>query len=320
VAPVLPRLVARFGLRAMVLSALVTAGLTLAVFPFVPWTALWFPLRFLLGGAATVLFTASDTWVTRLCHEKGRGRTMAIYSSSLSLGFALGPMIVAFTGFGDATPYLVGAALVLTASLVTLSPGLIVPAFERTRSAGSLRFFRRAPIAMLAVLLNAGLQVGGLSFLPLYAIAEGWTKSAASVLASILLLGAILLQFPIGWLADKMDRRRLMTGLGLVCGLVALTWPLIFHIHWLVFGVVFVWGGLIVGIYTVMQALVGSRFQGSDLVGVYAAIGITWGIGGLFGPPLLGAAMGLIANGFPFMTGAMCLAFAGFLALTRSKA
>src|SRR5262249_32852546 len=160
--------------------------------------------------------------------------------------------------------YLIGAALVLTASLVMLTPSLVVPDFERSESVGSLRFFRRAPIAILSVLLNAALQVGGLSFLPLYPIAEGWTNSEGSGLVSVLLLGAILLQFPSGWVSDRMDRRRLMMTLGLVCGLGALIWPVIFHIQWLVFAMLFVWGGFIVGTYTVMQALVGSRFQGSD--------------------------------------------------------
>jgi hypothetical protein len=41
--------------------------------------------------------------------------------------------------------------------------------------------------------------------------------------------------------------------------------------------VVFVWGGLFVGIYTVKLAIVGQRFSGSDLVGIYGIMGFAWG-------------------------------------------
>ncbi len=45
-------------------------------------------------------------------------------------------------------------------------------------------------------------------------------------------------------------------------------WPLVLGKAWLAYRLLFVWGGLLVGIYTIMMAMVGSRFQGGDLVSV----------------------------------------------------
>lgn len=46
----------------------------------------------------------------------------------------------------------------------------------------------------------------------------------------------------------------------------------------------FLWGGIFVGIFTLMMTLVGSRFDGADLVGIYAVMGLVGGVGALLGP------------------------------------
>jgi MFS family permease len=184
-----------------------------------------------------------------------------------------------------------------------------------------MKYLRLAPVAMATTMLNAGVETAGLSFIALYATGLGWTESQAMQLISMLMLGAILLQLPIGWLADRMDKRRLVMVLALISAFGALLWPFALSHAWLAFSVVFVWGGLFVGVYTVMLAMVGSRFEGSDLVGVYAVMGMAWGLGALAGPALAGVAMGVNALfGLPGLIALGCAVFAVFLARSRSAA
>ena len=64
--------------------------------------------------------------------------------------------------------------------------------------------------------------------------------------------------------------------------------------------VVFLWGGIYYAIYTLGLVKLGQQFSGADLVAGSAACGATWGIGGLIGTPLAGAAMGQFGSvGFP---------------------
>ena len=318
-APFLPWLVGRFGVHSLMLGAIVVSAPTLAAFPFMPSTTYWFPLRLLLGGASEVLFVLAQTWVSKLSSESNRGRNMAGYTAFLSLGLALGPTILAVIGTLDATPYLVGAGLILIAAVFLLIPGLLVPPFEHPPSSGVWRVFRLAPIAILTTLLNASLETAGLSFLPLYAISAGWAEEQATLLVSTLMFGAILMQLPIGWLSDKIDRRRLAIVLGFLSGLVALAWPTILHLRWIAYPLMFVWGGFFVGIYTIMLTVVGSRFKGGELVGIYAVMGLTWGIGALIGPALAGIAMSVYTHGLPLFAAAACILFALFMTLTRSR-
>ena len=134
------------------------------------------------------------------------------------------------------------------------------------------------------------------------------------------MFGAILLQLPIGWLGDRMDRLRLAIVLGLVAVGGALLWPLVLNDPWIAYPVLFVWGGVFVGVYTLMMAVVGSRFAGAELVGIYAVMGLVWGVGALLGPALAGLAMDLSAHGLPIFAALACLAFTIFAATSRSAA
>lgn len=319
IAPVMPSLAARFGARHLAVAALVVTAIVLAAFTRLTDVAWWFPLRVILGMAAETLFVMSETWTNVLSTEQARGRTMAVYTAALSLGMVLGPALLSVLGV-DAMAYLVGAAIALAGIAFVLPPWVIAPERSAPERAQPLRYMRLAPIAIATTVLNAGVETAGLSFISLYATQLGWTEARAMQLISVLMLGAIVLQLPIGWLADKMNKRRLVLALAAISSVTALFWPFALRETWLAFTVVFVWGGLFVGIYTVMLAMVGSRFQGNDLVGVYAVMGLAWGLGALVGPTLAGVAMGVNALfGLPGIIALGCAVFAVFLARSRSE-
>lgn len=319
IAPVMPSLAARFGARALAVAALVVTAVALAAFTRVTEVALWFPLRVVLGMAAETLFVMSETWTNVLSTEQARGRTMAIYTAALSLGMVLGPALLSVLGV-DAGTYLAGAGIALAAVAFVLPPWVVAPARMEPERADPVRYLRLAPIAIATTVLNAGVETAGLSFISLYATQLGWTEARAMQLISVLMLGAIVLQLPIGWLADKVDKRRLVLALASISAVTALFWPFALREAWLAFAVVFVWGGLFVGIYTVMLAMVGSRFQGNDLVGVYAVMGLAWGLGALVGPALAGVAMGVSALfGLPGVIALGCAVFTAFLITSRSQ-
>ena len=317
-APFLAGMAWRAGPKLPIAAALLASAAALALFPVAPSIWLWFPLRIMLGAAAETLFVMSETWLNQLSEEGSRTRTMAIYTASLSLGFALGPVILTLVGTQGRLPYLLGAGIALLALLSIAMPWVRMTRFERPSHGNPLRYLALAPVAIGATLVNAALETAGMSFLPLYAMRVGWGERPATLLLSVLLLGAILLQLPIGWLGDRMDRRRLVIGLGLASALGALAWPLVIHTPLLAYPLLFVWGGLFVGIYTVLMAEVGSRFRGGDLVSVYAVMSVAWGVGAFVGPSAAGAAMDLARHGLPYFAAFACAAFT-LLAVARRR-
>ncbi|MGV6872382.1 MFS transporter [Pseudochelatococcus sp. B33] len=319
VAPLLPRLAGRFGARPLIVFALLLTMALLLLFPAVPVVAVWFLLRVGLGIGAELLFVLTESWASELSDDGNRGRIMATYTALLSLGFAGGPMILAVTGVNGILPFAAGAAVVLCALGLMLIPDLIRPAMQKHGARNIWLSMGLAPIAMSTTTLNAAVETAGLSFLPIYAMRLGWDEQSGTHFITTLMLGAIVLQLPIGWLCDKMDRRRLMIGLAALSTVGAMAWPLMLRTEWIAYPALFVWGGIFVGIYTTMLAEIGSRFRGTDLVGVYAAMGLFWGGGALLGPSLAGVALDITQHGLSLFVAMACGAFTLFLLLFRSR-
>ena len=320
VAPFLPRLAAWMGARQLTLAALLLSAVVLALFPLVHGHVYWwFPLRILLGIGAEALFVMSETWTNELSSEATRGRTMALYTAALSLGMVCGPSLLAALGVGP-TAYFAGAAIAAAAMALVVLPWVIAPPRFEATGTNPLRYMRMAPIAMATTLLNSAVETAGLTFLALYATGQGWGEDRALNLISVLMLGAIILQLPIGWIADRMNRRKLALSLAVLSAAGALVWPFVFGQTWLTYAVIFIWGGLFVGIYTVMLAMVGARFKGGDLVGIYGAMGFAWGGGALLGPSTAGIAMHLSPlYGLPGLVAIMCALFALFMQVSRRE-
>jgi MFS family permease len=235
------------------------------MFPAMPSIWFCFPLRLALGVAAETMLVMSETWLNQLSDDSSRTRTIAIYAAALSLGFALGPVILTAVGTEGQAPFLIAGGMALVALLSIAMPWVRAPVFERPSHPNPLRYLGLAPVALLATLVNAALETAGMSFLPLYAMRVGWDERSATLLLSVLLLGAIVMQLPIGWLGDRVDRRKLVIGLGMASTVGALAWPYVIGSPALAYALLFVWGGLFVGIYTVMMSLVGSRFRRSRI-------------------------------------------------------
>lgn len=306
----LPRMVATLGPRRLILMSIGLSALTLAAFPVMPAVWLWFVLRLFLGMAAEALFVTSETWINALSTENTRARSMAAYTAALSVGLALGPLILSLVGTEGAAPYLLGAGVALTAAVFVASPRVTAPHFDEPTIGNPVHFVRLAPLALSATMLNAAIETAGLSFLALYAVGLGWAEEHATRLMSVMMIGAILLQLPIGWLGDNMDRRRLVILLALVSAVGAAVWPLALGSAIATYALLFVWGGAFVGIYTIMITLVGSRFKGGDLVGIYAVSGLFWGLGALVGPLGAGFAMQVHPHGLAVFATLACALFA----------
>ncbi|MBN9527458.1 MAG: MFS transporter [Alphaproteobacteria bacterium] len=317
----LPALAARFGPRRLILSALALAIVTLALIAALPNIWIWFPLRIVLGAAVNALFVLSETWINQVADDATRGRTMAIYTSSLSLGFAIGPTILSMSGIDGWLPFLIAMALIAAAGLTMWPSRVVEPQLGAGGHKVRWRYMALAPIAMAIMVLNACLDSAVLSMLPLYAIQHGWSEARAPLLVTAFLVGSIVLQYPIGWAADRLGRRRVMLVCSVAATILVAGHPLVIGHPTAAMVLEFAWGGLFVGIYTIMLAVVGARFQGGRLVAVYALLSLMWGVGALLGPLTAGAAMqALPPHGLAIYMAAASLGFTVFLWQSRSAA
>jgi len=77
----------------------------------------WFIIRFLGGLTGAVLFVVTETWMIEIAPKPHRGRVMGLYNTTLALSFALGPLMLSYTGVSDLTPFVAGMVLMALAGL-----------------------------------------------------------------------------------------------------------------------------------------------------------------------------------------------------------
>lgn len=294
-APLLPLLVRRFGLWGLLVSALLVMVATLAAIAIWRSEAAWFPLRLLLGATINGVFVCSETWLNQAAPEHVRGRVLASYGAVMSAGVIGGPLLLAVLGADSSAPFIV----VVAVAALALGPVVLArrdePALVRGDVGGfSLRRFTRHVGPLLgAILALACFSATILSLLPVYLGERGSSVRGAALGLTAVMLGSLILQVPIGWLADHADRRRLLAACAGLCALGGLLLPFLGASGALLWAVLFLWGGIAFGIYPVGLAVLGSSLTPAQLVSANAVWSFVWGGGGVVGLPATGAAMSL---------------------------
>jgi len=274
----------------------------------------WFVLRFALGLIGSNIFTASEAWINRLAGDAGRGRVLGLYAALLAAGLGLGPLLLALTGVHGWTPFLVNAGISALAILPLLAAGATTLEFGGQHTGLSTGLVMQAPLIFVTVALFGLFEFALMTLLPVWGLHHGMDARAAAGTLSGVYLGAIAMQVPVGWLSDRLSRRaalRLCGAVGLAGAVLLIVLPLT---GVALFGLLFVWGGIVAAIYPVALSMAGDHFPAGALVAVNAAVISAYGLGSLAGPVLGGAAMDLWnPQGLPAVFG---LVFAAFLLLT----
>lgn len=316
-APLATPLAARFGVVWTMLGMIMLGAFAFLGFHFATSFWMWFPLRVALHIALTVLFILSEFWISTSAPARRRGFVLGLYATVLSLGFAGGPWLFAQIGSQGFLPFGITFVLVTLAAIPVLAAWRESPdirAGGEDETTGFLRFIWLVPTATAAVLVFGAVETGGFALFPVYGARIGYTEADAALLLSMIGLGNVMLQIPIGMLSDRIgDRRHLLLGCAVV-GLVGTVLMPHLSANWHVMAaLLFLWGGVVAALYTIGLAHLGSRLSGRDLASANAAFVLCYGLGMVLGPQAVGIGMDLFGtNGFGW---SLSLFFAAYVAL-----
>ncbi|MGE3147092.1 MAG: MFS transporter [Pseudorhodoplanes sp.] len=316
-APLATPLAQRFGVVPTMLAMIAFGSLAFLGFHFAPDFWMWFPLRAILHVALTVLFILSEFWISISAPPHRRGMVLGLYATVLSLGFALGPWLFAQIGSEGFLPFAVTFGVVMIGALPVIAAWRESPDIrqgEEGEPGGFVRYIWLVPTATAAVLVFGAVETGGFAFFPIYGERIGYSEADAALLLSMIGLGNVMLQIPIGMLSDRIgDRRLLLVGCAVV-GLVGMSvLPAVYASWWVLAGVLFVWGGAVAAMYTVGLAHLGSRLSGRDLAAANAAFVFCYGVGMTIGPQFAG--IGMDVFGVHGLSGTLAAFFLAYIAL-----
>ncbi len=320
-APLAIPLAARFGIASTMLAMILAGSLAFIGFHFAPSFWMWFPLRAVLHAALTILFILSEFWISMCAPPRKRGFVLGIYATVLSLGFAFGPWLFAKMGSTGFLPFGVTFAIVMVAAIPVLIAAKESPRIHSDEDGEPVSFWRYIwliPTATAAVFVFGAVETGGFALFPVYGNRIGYPEADAALLLSMIGLGNVILQIPLGLVSDRIgDRRLLLLGCAIVglAGMLALPW---YADNWHATALVlFIWGGVVAALYTIGLAHLGSRLTGRELASANAAFVFCYGFGTLVGPQAIGIGMDLLGPpGFGYTLAAF---FALYILLAAAR-
>jgi MFS family permease len=298
---------------------------------------------FVHGMGCYTLLVLMQTWVNTIQFKGNKGLMVALYSTAISVGFAVGPIVVNMVGnnpeewasikalfdFVSANTGLVlssdksvafGIAAVLSA--FGMLPVLVFWAFIPNVSFGGTARIWKAITqnkgAMFSMAMAGVSNFSVAAFITIYGLKNGLSFADASLLLTAFMLGSLLLEVPIAALSDYFDRRYFIVGCTLACLVCAVYLPIAIYTPVNAWVLVFVWGGTIAAIYSVALAIVGERYTDLDeQIAANAGYSLMESIGGTVGILAIGLSMTLIGtDGMPYIIMFASLVYFSF-ALTR---
>jgi MFS family permease len=173
-----------------------------------------------------------------------------------------------------------------------------------------------APIVMLAAVVAGLVESADLTLLPLFGTQAGLDERAALLLVAVFMTGNVVLQVPIGLLADRYGRRFMLAICALASGIGPLLLTRALHAPLVLWPLLFVWGGTLYAFYSQGVAMLGESFALENLPSANTVFVMVYCLGGVIGPSAGGIAMDLWpGRGLPVLLSCAAWLMLGGLAL-----
>jgi len=267
----------------------------------------WGSLRVLTGTSLVILYTVIESWLNAQTPAAQRGQVFAVY-----MVVNLGALALAqqFLNLAPVDSYLLFAiaTMLVTLSLVPVTwTRLSPPEVQEVKRLGTRFLWRIAPVAVAGAGMS-GLAMGafwGMS--AVYGSDVGLRTEDIALLVTAGIIGGALLQYPLGRLSDRFDRRRVLAyAAGTAAGAALLLIPASYFGAYALYGAMALYGGLAFCIYPIAVAHMIDHLEGPDILAGGSALLLVHGIGAAIGPALAGQLMTIGgANALPVYFAAM---------------
>ena len=301
------------------LGSLISAVLVL--FAVEPHWISWTLLRFLIGFCFCGVYVTAESWLNAGSTNENRGQALSLYMIVQLLGIVVAQALL---NVGDPAGYLlfiipsVLVSLAFTPILLSAQPA---PQFQTIKRMSFARLYRASPLGCVGIFLIGGVfaVLSGMS--SVWGAQIGLSVAQISLFVAAIYAGGLVLQYPIGWISDRYDRRKLVLGMsaiGGLCGLVVVA-AQPGTVGLVIAGAIM--GGVANPVYALLLAYTNDYLDQSDMASASAGLLFIYGIGSMGGPIITGWMMGVIGpDGYWVYMGvllALLTAYAGWRTTQR---
>ena len=289
---VTPKFVLRVG-HVRVFTALITL-LSIAILLcglIVDWHA-WIVFRAIAGFAISGSYLVIESWLNERVTNENRGLLFSLYLITTMVGTIGGQYMVPLGDPTNTSLFMLCSVLFSLALLPTALSSSPMPAPPAQAKFDIPALFRRSPVAVVGGFLAGALSGAWLNLGGVFTQKIGLSTAEGATLLASLLTGSAVSQIPIGRLSDKIDRRIVMVGCGMV-GVVSClvmsasigSQPAVLYV------IAALVGSVLFPIYALNVAHANDLAKPNEYVETSSGLMITYGLGTISGPLMVGPVM-----------------------------
>ena len=313
-----PGIVERVG-HARVFAALASiASASVLLHAVFPEPLVWGVMRAATGFAYAGIYVVAESWINAMATNKTRGQLLSVYMVVMFGGLASGQLLL---NVGDPLGFelFILVSVLVSLALVPISlNATAAPIVDAPEPLSLRQMYRTSPLGFVAT-LGTGMAHGAFFGMgAVYAVKAGLSLAQTSLFMGIVITGGVLLQWPVGWLSDRFDRRRVLAAVTLLAAVIALSIIATFgasHVQFLLLAGLF--GGLCLPMYSLCLAYINDHLQPEQMVAASSTIVLIGGIGSILGPIMAAEFMSHLGPNGYFMYLAGVHALIGAYAIYR---
>ncbi|MBS7661981.1 MFS transporter [Pseudomonas lalucatii] len=255
-----------------------------------PWV--WGLMRLLTGFAVSAIYVVAESWLNQAADNRTRGQLLSLYMITMLAGLSAGQFLLNLSdpaGFELFTLISILISLAAIPILITATP---MPAFESARPVSIATLYRLAPTGLVGSFLINACYAMVLGMGSVYASRLGMRVEQIALFMALLVLGGMLLQWPLGRLSDSRDRRTVIAASAVAALLFALISAQVGltdnHSHLLL---ALLFGGTCFPLLALYLALTNDQLEADQATGASSTLLLVGGVGASIGPFLISLTM-----------------------------
>ena len=314
---VVPEMIRRVG-HVRVFAALASfISAVLVLYPAIPHPIAWSIGRVIIGFSFCGVYVTAESWLNNAATNETRGQTLSVYMIAQTVGIIAAQGLLLLADPAGYTLFIIISVLVSVSFapiLLSISP---TPAFATTKPMSLKNLIKTSPLGCAGMFLLGGVFAAQFGMSAIFGSKIGLSLGQISIFVSFFYIGAMLLQIPIGWLTDHMDRRRLI----MICAFIGaigcvLPWTFAGNFYMLLVSALLI-GGMSNPLYSLLIAHTNDFLEYEDMAAASSGLLFINGLGAIAGPIVLGKMMDLMGAYGYFVILIALFVFLGLYAIYR---
>lgn len=261
------------------------------IYAIADYPAVWIVLRFIDGFAMAGVFVCLESWLNRQATAANRSALLAAYMIALYCGQAAGQFLLNLGKEAPDLPFMISAVLLSIALLPVLLTRMEQPRVEKIAPFSVRKLYAASPLGIVGSLATGAMLGAFYAMGAVYVQRIGMDLAQVALFTSCVIGGGVALQYPLGRLSDRFDRRRVIivcfATVAAICGLMtALDLPETGTI-----GIGSLFGGFAFALYPLCVAHANDHLEEHERVGASSGLVLTYSVGAMAGPMIGSGAM-----------------------------